>query len=78
MHHVVESASYSLLACTNCSAGIGRTGTVILVLYLLKELETTKHLSPSSALVALRESRPRLVENAVSLLLIQSLTDTCT
>ncbi|KAK3878592.1 hypothetical protein Pcinc_016804 [Petrolisthes cinctipes] len=47
----------------HCSAGIGRTGTVILVLYLLEELDAKQYLSPGNALVALRTGRPRLVEN---------------
>ncbi|KAK4321575.1 hypothetical protein Pmani_007645 [Petrolisthes manimaculis] len=48
----------------HCSAGIGRTGTVILVLYLLEELDAMQYLSPGKALVALRTGRPRLVENS--------------
>ncbi|KAK4317461.1 hypothetical protein Pmani_011463 [Petrolisthes manimaculis] len=48
----------------HCSAGIGRTGTVILVLYLLEELDAKQYLSPGNALVALRTGRPRLVENS--------------
>lgn len=61
-----SSVSYVLLAYTNCSTGTGWTGTVILVLYLLEELEATKHISPGHALVVLREGRARLVENKVS------------
>ncbi|KAG0711175.1 Receptor-type tyrosine-protein phosphatase alpha [Chionoecetes opilio] len=47
----------------HCSAGTGRTGTVILVLYLLDQLEARGAASPTEALMALRRGRGRLVEN---------------
>ncbi|KAG0712498.1 Receptor-type tyrosine-protein phosphatase alpha [Chionoecetes opilio] len=50
----------------HCSAGIGRTGTVILVLFLLDQLEARGTANPSEALTALRRGRGRLVENTVS------------
>ncbi|XP_069936126.1 receptor-type tyrosine-protein phosphatase epsilon [Cherax quadricarinatus] len=47
----------------HCSAGIGRTGTVLLVLLMLDQLNTSGYIDPHLALVHLREGRPRLVEN---------------
>ncbi|KAK3875697.1 hypothetical protein Pcinc_019444 [Petrolisthes cinctipes] len=47
----------------HCSNGIGWTGSVTLVLYLLEELDAMQYISPGNALVALRTGRPRLVEN---------------
>ncbi|KAK3853610.1 hypothetical protein Pcinc_039863 [Petrolisthes cinctipes] len=47
----------------HCSAGMGRTGTLLLVLTLLDHLETQGHLRPIDALISLRLDRPNLVEN---------------
>ncbi|XP_050693334.1 receptor-type tyrosine-protein phosphatase F-like isoform X2 [Eriocheir sinensis] len=47
----------------HCSAGIGRTGTVILVLYLLEQLKAGSELNTMIALSTLRRGRGRLVEN---------------
>ncbi|XP_042206177.1 receptor-type tyrosine-protein phosphatase alpha-like [Homarus americanus] len=49
----------------HCSAGIGRTGTILLVLHLLDQLNTSGFLDPHQALVDLRNGRPRLVENSI-------------
>ncbi|KAK4304636.1 hypothetical protein Pmani_023511 [Petrolisthes manimaculis] len=46
----------------HCSNGIGWTGMVILVLYVLEELEAMKYTSPAKALGVIRTGRPRLVE----------------
>ncbi|XP_063889466.1 receptor-type tyrosine-protein phosphatase F-like isoform X2 [Scylla paramamosain] len=48
----------------HCSAGIGRTGTVILVMYLLDELQAHGAITPVEALTTLRRGRGRLVENS--------------
>lgn len=47
----------------HCSAGIGRTGTVLLVLLMCEMLALEGSLDPIEALIRLRESRARLVEN---------------
>ena len=47
------------------SAGIGRTGTVILVMYWMDQLEASGTVNPSGALSVLRCGRGRLVENTV-------------
>nr|XP_045622651.1 receptor-type tyrosine-protein phosphatase epsilon-like isoform X3 [Procambarus clarkii] len=47
----------------HCSAGIGRTGTVLLVLEMLEQLNTSQYIDPHQALLNLRNGRPRLVEN---------------
>ncbi|XP_042869783.1 receptor-type tyrosine-protein phosphatase epsilon-like [Penaeus japonicus] len=49
----------------HCSAGIGRTGTILLVLHALEQLEATGLVSMRDGLVALREGRPLLVENVM-------------
>lgn len=47
----------------HCSAGIGRTGTVLQVLLMCEMLNLKSYLSPLEALATLRMSRARLVEN---------------
>lgn len=47
------------------SAGMGRTGTLLLVLTLLDQLQESGQMDPPAALVALRQGRPNLVENQV-------------
>lgn len=47
----------------HCSAGIGRTGTVLLVLLLLDSLDLEDSMDPVEALARLRDSRARLVES---------------
>lgn len=47
----------------HCSAGIGRTGTVLQVLMMCEMLNLKSYLSPLEVLGRLRMSRARLVEN---------------
>ncbi|KAG7153393.1 Receptor-type tyrosine-protein phosphatase alpha-like, partial [Homarus americanus] len=47
----------------HCSAGVGRTGTLLLVLTLLDQLEGSGQLDAPGSLVSLRLGRPNLVEN---------------
>ncbi|XP_071549429.1 receptor-type tyrosine-protein phosphatase S-like [Panulirus ornatus] len=49
----------------HCSAGIGRTGTIILVLYVLDQLNTSGYMDAHEALVTLRNGRSRLVDNTI-------------
>lgn len=49
----------------HCSAGIGRTGTILLVLHALDQLEATGLVSMRDGLLELRKARPLLVENVV-------------
>lgn len=51
------------MAVVHCSAGIGRTGTVLLVLLLLDSLDLKDSIDPVEALARLRDSRARLVES---------------
>lgn len=48
-----------------CSAGIGRTGVVVLVLYLLEQLEVLGSVSFKKALLTLIRSRGYILENVV-------------
>ncbi|XP_066969333.1 receptor-type tyrosine-protein phosphatase alpha-like [Macrobrachium rosenbergii] len=47
----------------HCSAGIGRTGTFLLVMLCLDQLEAKGYVDAGYVLRGLRQSRPRLVEN---------------
>lgn len=47
----------------HCSAGMGRTGTLLLILELLVQLEDFDLIDPLKTVVALRLGRARLVEN---------------
>ncbi|XP_069171279.1 receptor-type tyrosine-protein phosphatase mu [Procambarus clarkii] len=47
----------------HCSAGIGRSGSVLLVLLMMDQLNSSGYLDPHQALIMLRNGRPRLVEN---------------
>ncbi|XP_042886469.1 receptor-type tyrosine-protein phosphatase S-like [Penaeus japonicus] len=47
----------------HCSAGIGRTGTLLLVLVLLDQLDNVGYIDAPSAVALLRQGRPLLVEN---------------
>ncbi|XP_047484446.1 receptor-type tyrosine-protein phosphatase epsilon-like isoform X2 [Penaeus chinensis] len=49
----------------HCSAGIGRTGTILLVLHALDQLEAAGLVSMRDGLLELRKARPLLVENVV-------------
>lgn len=49
----------------HCSAGIGRTGTILLVLHALDQLEATGFVSMRDGLLELRKARPLLVENVL-------------
>ncbi|XP_069990734.1 receptor-type tyrosine-protein phosphatase mu-like isoform X2 [Penaeus vannamei] len=62
MRHFRASQPHGV-AVVHCSAGIGRTGTVLLVLLLLDSLDLKDSIDPVEALARLRDSRARLVES---------------
>ncbi|XP_047493670.1 receptor-type tyrosine-protein phosphatase alpha-like [Penaeus chinensis] len=62
MRHFRASQTHGV-AVVHCSAGIGRTGTVLLVLLLLDSLDLDDSMDPVEALARLRDSRARLVES---------------
>ncbi|XP_047487038.1 receptor-type tyrosine-protein phosphatase S-like [Penaeus chinensis] len=47
----------------HCSAGIGRTGTLLLVLVLLDQLDSEGYIDAPASVALLRQGRPMLVEN---------------
>ncbi|XP_063872342.1 receptor-type tyrosine-protein phosphatase epsilon-like isoform X3 [Scylla paramamosain] len=57
----------------HCSAGIGRTGTIILTLFLLRQLRTCDAINTKKALHTLREGRGRLVENEEQYIFVHKL-----
>lgn len=47
----------------HCSAGLGRTGTVLLSLFVMDQVSEGQYLDMHEALTALRNARTRLVDN---------------
>lgn len=49
----------------HCSAGIGRTGTILFVFLALDQIQTSGYLDGLEVLLQLRNGRPRLIENTI-------------
>ncbi|XP_047480810.1 receptor-type tyrosine-protein phosphatase T-like [Penaeus chinensis] len=49
----------------HCSAGIGRTGTILFVLLSLDQIQTSSYFDGLEVLLQLRNGRPRLIENTI-------------
>ncbi|CAL4093154.1 unnamed protein product, partial [Meganyctiphanes norvegica] len=47
----------------HCSAGLGRTGTVLLSMYVQEQVHEGRYLDMNEALISLRNGRTRLVDN---------------
>ncbi|XP_068224099.1 receptor-type tyrosine-protein phosphatase F-like [Palaemon carinicauda] len=47
----------------HCSAGIGRTGTILLVLGVMDQISNSGYMDVHEVLVKLRNGRPKLIEN---------------
>ncbi|XP_063589592.1 receptor-type tyrosine-protein phosphatase mu-like [Penaeus indicus] len=52
-------------AIVHCSAGIGRTGTILFVLLALDQIQTSSYFDGLEVLLQLRNGRPRLIENTI-------------
>ncbi|XP_018023279.1 receptor-type tyrosine-protein phosphatase alpha [Hyalella azteca] len=71
----IATSHYNIHAVVHCSAGIGRTGTVLFDLICYDHLQASGKVNIMAVLKDLRQSRARLVENQVQFKLSLQLLD---
>ena len=64
--HVCESDNYPFLNCVICSAGVGRTGTLIAIDIALAQASKERQVDIPKIVVNMRRQRMKMVQTAVS------------